>query len=181
MTRPGLRQKIDLVVLRTHLSGRDDADPSCTVTGSSVWGRTLADYQPSMVDTLNYLEKKLKPLSSESHFCVSMSAAARRYVPVGLGDNAKSFEPGSRCKAYDDSDYAREIDSFASVCSDAEYSAHIRRDEVHETMHSFRLSPRSAVTFDSEDTIFAKVNKSDRFSSLFFSKSDKSASVQIAP
>ncbi|KAL1482840.1 hypothetical protein MTO96_050285, partial [Rhipicephalus appendiculatus] len=42
------QHKIDLVVLRTHLSGRDDTDPSCTVTGSSVWGRTLADYQPSM-------------------------------------------------------------------------------------------------------------------------------------
>ncbi|XP_075526995.1 uncharacterized protein LOC142559255 [Dermacentor variabilis] len=150
------RQKIDLVVLRTHLSGRDDGDPSCTVTGSSVWGRTLADYQPSMVDALNYLEKKLKPMSSESLFFVSMSAAARRYVPVGSGDNAKGFEPGSRCKAYDESDYAREIDSFASVCGDAEYAAHIARDEAHETMHSFRLSPRSAVTFDSEDTIFAK-------------------------
>ncbi|XP_070381863.1 uncharacterized protein [Dermacentor albipictus] len=153
------RQKIDLVVLRTHLSGRDDGDPSCTVTGSSVWGRTLADYQPSMVDALNYLEKKLKPMSSESLFFVSMSAAARRYVPVGPADNAKGFEPGSRCKAYDESDYAREIDSFASVCSDAEYAAHIARDESHETMHSFRLSPRSAVTFDSEDTIFAKMCK----------------------
>ncbi|XP_072141374.1 uncharacterized protein [Dermacentor andersoni] len=153
------RQKVDLVVLRTHLSGRDDGDPSCIVTGSSVWGRTLADYQPSMVDALNYLEKKLKPMSSESLFFVSMSAAARRYVPAGPGDSAKGFEPGSRCKAYDESDYAREIDSFTSVCGDAEYAAHIARDEAHETMHSFRLSPRSAVTFDSEDTIFAKMCK----------------------
>ncbi|KAH7936033.1 hypothetical protein HPB52_016778 [Rhipicephalus sanguineus] len=153
------RHKIDLVVLRTHLSGRDDTDPSCTVTGSSVWGRTLADYQPSMIDTLDYVEKKLKPLSSQSLFFVSMSAAVRRYVPIGQDNKAKSFGLGTRCKAYDESDYAREVDNFALVCGDKEYAAHIVRDEAHETMHSFRLSPRSAVTFDSEDTIFAKMCK----------------------
>ncbi|XP_075730888.1 uncharacterized protein LOC142774412 [Rhipicephalus microplus] len=151
------RHKIDLVVLRTHLSGRDDTDPSCTITGSSMWGRTLADYQPSMMDTLYYVEKKLKPLSSQLLLFISMSAAVRRYVPVGQDNQAKSFAPGSRCRPFDESDYAREIENFASVCGDEEYVAHIVRDEAHETMHSFRLTPRSAVTFDSEDTIFAKM------------------------
>ncbi|KAH6941503.1 hypothetical protein HPB50_019160 [Hyalomma asiaticum] len=159
------RHKIELVVLRTHLSGRDDTVPSCTITGSSVWGRTLADYQPSMVDSLDYMEKKLKPMSSESLFFISMSAAVRRYVPAGQDDKAKSFEPGSRCRAYDESDYAREVDNFALVCDDAEYTAHIKRDEVHETMYSYRLNPRSAVTFDSEDTIFAKMCKARKMMS----------------
>ncbi|KAK8761947.1 hypothetical protein V5799_026780 [Amblyomma americanum] len=153
------RQKIDMVVLRTHLSGRDDVNPSCTITGSSLWGRTLADYQPSLVDSLNYMEKKLKLLASESAFFVSMSVAARRYVPAGLGNDAKAFDLGSRCRPFDETDYAREIDSFASVCGDSEYVSHMRRDEAHETMHSFRLNPRSAVTFDTEDTIFAKMCK----------------------
>ncbi|KAL3196885.1 hypothetical protein MRX96_014974 [Rhipicephalus microplus] len=148
--------------LRSGWSAGDDTDPSCTITGSSVWGRTPADYQPSMMDTLYYVEKKLKPLSSQLLLFISMSAAVRRYVPVGQDNQAKSFAPGSRCRPFDESDYAREIENFASVCGDEEYVAHIVRDEAHETMHSFRLTPRSAVTFDSEDTIFAKMCKARR-------------------
>ncbi|KAL3196884.1 hypothetical protein MRX96_014974 [Rhipicephalus microplus] len=114
------------------------------------------------MDTLYYVEKKLKPLSSQLLLFISMSAAVRRYVPVGQDNQAKSFAPGSRCRPFDESDYAREIENFASVCGDEEYVAHIVRDEAHETMHSFRLTPRSAVTFDSEDTIFAKMCKARR-------------------
>ncbi|XP_070391564.1 uncharacterized protein [Dermacentor albipictus] len=145
--------RVQLLVLRTHLSGRDDTNPECTITGSSTWGEPLARYHPNIMETLEFL--RIQNFSLEaSVIMVSMSLAARFYAPLD------SFDPGSKCIALDDGE--RRLGSFAENCKDGAYAGTAERLVKYEVIRSTRTQPRRRVIiFDSEDTIFAKYSSKE--------------------
>lgn len=151
----GLTQ-VQLLVLRTHLSGRDDTSPECTITGSSVWGEPLARYQPNIMETLEFL--RVQNVSLEASVAmISMSLAARYYAPLD------SFDPGSKCIALDDAEKRLGVGSFAENCKDGAYVDGVERLGKYEVMRIARTQPhRLVIIFDSEDTIFAKLCKARR-------------------
>ncbi|XP_049522389.1 uncharacterized protein LOC125944961 [Dermacentor silvarum] len=100
--------RVQLLVLRTHLSGRDDTIPGCTITGSSMWGEPLARYHPNIMETLEFLRIQNSSLEA-SAIMISMSVAARFYAPLD------SFDPGSKCIALEDGERRLGIGSFAEL------------------------------------------------------------------
>ncbi|KAL1438106.1 hypothetical protein MTO96_048199 [Rhipicephalus appendiculatus] len=151
----GLTQ-VQLLVLRTHLSGRDDTIPECTITGSSMWGEPLARYHPNIMETLEFLRAQNFSLEA-SVILISMSLGARHYAPLD------SFDPGSKCIALDDGERRLGIGSFAENCKDGVFVGTAERLTRYEVMSIAKTQPRRRVViFDSEDTIFAKLCKSRR-------------------
>ncbi|KAH7954585.1 hypothetical protein HPB49_020060 [Dermacentor silvarum] len=148
--------RVQLLVLRTHLSGRDDTIPGCTITGSSMWGEPLARYHPNIMETLEFLRIQNSSLEA-SAIMISMSVAARFYAPLD------SFDPGSKCIALEDGERRLGIGSFAENCKDGAYVDTAERLFKYEVMRIRKNQPRRRVIiFDSEDTIFAKLCKSRR-------------------
>ncbi|KAL3249773.1 hypothetical protein MRX96_055965 [Rhipicephalus microplus] len=152
--------ELQLVILRTHLGTRDDANRGdCRITGSTVWGEPVAEQHPSIEGTLHYLQQRRSSFGESTLLLISVSLAGRWYASLEGGSGKDAYAVGAKCKPFEPGTGLEELGSRITACTEQHYAAHVTRDEEHEVMSTYDGSAGLAFVFDSELTLYAKVCK----------------------
>ncbi|XP_054930090.1 uncharacterized protein [Dermacentor andersoni] len=148
---------VDVLILRTHFSGRDDAREDCVIQGSTYWKGSLTQYHPSLNYTLMYMGNNKETLASTKTL-ISMSLAGRWYRSKVGGQNKSAYMIGVRCKPYMSEEYLYELQSFTYITEHPSYGPnHTFFDEKRFVMVSYDPVKGYALIFDSAATIYMKM------------------------
>ncbi|XP_054930089.1 uncharacterized protein [Dermacentor andersoni] len=152
---------IQLVILRMHLGSRDDQAirGECLITGSTVWGKPVAEHHPSIESTLQYLRQRRSSFGEYARLLVSVSLAGRWYTSLKGGNHKDAYAVGAKCKPFEFGTGLEELGSRVTACTEQHYAAHVTREEWREVMSTYEGSAGLAFVFDSELTLYAKVCK----------------------
>ncbi|XP_077520111.1 uncharacterized protein LOC144129926 [Amblyomma americanum] len=152
--------QIPLVILRTHLGPRDEAGRGeCRISGSTVWGKPVANSHPNIGNTLDYVRQRRSSFGHYTRLLMSVSLAGRWYSSLTGGSNRSAYAIGAKCKPLDFGAGMQEMDSRVTACTEHHYVANAVRNQQHEVMETYDDSAALAFVFDSEGTLFAKVCK----------------------
>ncbi|XP_075543692.1 uncharacterized protein LOC142578175 [Dermacentor variabilis] len=153
-----MREKpVDVLILRTHFSGRDDAREDCVIQGSTYWKGSLTQYHPSLNYTLMYMGNNKENLASTKPL-ISMSLAGRWYRSKVGGQNKSAYMIGVRCKPYESEEYLYELQGFTYIAEHPSYGPnHTFFDEKRFVMVSYDPVKAYALIFDSAATIYMKM------------------------
>ncbi|XP_065290328.1 uncharacterized protein [Dermacentor albipictus] len=158
--RAASKGEIQLVILRMHLGSRDEAiRGECLITGSTVWGKPVAEHHPSIESTLQYLRQRRSSFGESARLLVSVSLAGRWYTSLKGGNQKDAYAVGAKCKPFQFGTGLKELGSRVTACTEQHYAAHVTREERREVMSTYDGSTGLAFVFDSELTLYAKVCK----------------------
>ncbi|KAH7957977.1 hypothetical protein HPB51_028036 [Rhipicephalus microplus] len=102
---------VDVLILRTHFSGRDESRKDCVIQGSTYWKGSLTQYHPSLNYTLMYMANN-KNKFGRAKMLISMSLAGRWYKSLVGGKNKNAYMVGVRCQPYGSKEYLYELQKF---------------------------------------------------------------------
>ncbi|KAL3249782.1 hypothetical protein MRX96_055972 [Rhipicephalus microplus] len=106
---------VDVLILRTHFSGRDESRKDCVIQGSTYWKGSLTQYHPSLNYTLMYMANN-KNKFGRAKMLISMSLAGRWYKSLVGGKNKNAYMVGVRCQPYGSKEYLYELQKFTRMC-----------------------------------------------------------------
>ncbi|KAL1427599.1 hypothetical protein MTO96_017297 [Rhipicephalus appendiculatus] len=148
---------VDVLILRTHFSGRDESRKDCVIQGSTYWKGSLTQYHPSLNYTLMYMANN-KNKFGRAKMLISMSLAGRWYKSRVGGNNRKAYMIGVRCKPYESKEYLYELQKFTHVTEDPTFGRkHTFVDDKRFVMVSYNPAEGYALIFDSAATIYMKM------------------------
>ncbi|XP_077520110.1 uncharacterized protein LOC144129925 [Amblyomma americanum] len=150
-------ETVDVLILRTHFSGRDDTRTDCTIQGSTYWKGSLTKYHPSLNYTLLYMSEHQETFE-DARTAVSMSLAGRWYRSKSGGKNKAAYMVGAKCEPYESKEYLYELQHFTYTKENPAFGPkNTFLDERRWVMVSYSPDKNLALLFDSPATIYMKM------------------------